>query len=64
MTWTPRDVVAVVLVLALAIAFVAVVVGAIVVGTVAESIASFVTTGFVLLLLLLAGVLGVHLRGD
>ena len=58
-----RDVCAVVLVLALAVAFDAIVVGAIVHGVIPESLADAIGASFVLLVILLAAVLGISLKG-
>lgn len=63
MTWTPRDVVALVLVLTLAVAFDAVVIVALANGVLASDLADALAAGFLLLAGLLAAVLGVHLRG-
>lgn len=60
MTWAPRDVVVLVIAVALAVAFDAVVIGAVITGELAASTASSVSTAFVFLAALVGGYLGLH----
>lgn len=62
MTWTPRDVAALVITLALALAFLAVVVGGIVRGPLADSTREAVAAAFVLMLAMVASYFGLSRR--
>jgi hypothetical protein len=61
MTWAPRDVVSVILVVALCVAFDAVVIAAAIRGDVAGSTGDALASGFILLAAILVAVLGIHL---
>lgn len=61
MTWAPRDVVSIILVVALCVAFDAVVIAAAIRGDIAGSTGEALASGFILLAGILAAVLGVHL---
>lgn len=61
MIWAPRDVAGVLITLALAVAFDAVVIGAVIHGDLPTSTADAVAAGFVLMVALVAAYLGLHL---